>query len=170
MHAYQVTKSCLTLCAPMDHSPPCSSVHAIFQARILQWVAMPSSSGSSLIQGSNMHLFCLPYWQASSLPLAPPRKPLLSYNRVLWGHSHSWMTAYTFWALGGRLFGKRERGSDSQLIFSSWSEHSVWCIQPLIKQETSVSFPPSKMKASWSNCHASHWQRVHHQKLSGFDS
>ena len=74
MHAYQVTKSCLTLCAPMDHSPPCSSVHAIFQARILQWVAMPSSSGSSLIQGSNMHLFCLPYWQASSLPLAPPRK------------------------------------------------------------------------------------------------
>ena len=32
---------------PMDCSPPGSSVHGILQARILQWVAMPSSRGSS---------------------------------------------------------------------------------------------------------------------------
>ena len=32
---------------PMDHSPPDSSVHGILQARILEWVAMPSSRGSS---------------------------------------------------------------------------------------------------------------------------
>ena len=32
---------------PMDHSPPGSSVHGILQARILEWVAMPSSRGSS---------------------------------------------------------------------------------------------------------------------------
>ena len=38
---------CPTLCDPMDHSPPGSSVHGILQARILQWVAMPSSRGSS---------------------------------------------------------------------------------------------------------------------------
>ena len=38
---------CLTLCDPMDCSPPGSSVHGIFQARILEWVAMPSSRGSS---------------------------------------------------------------------------------------------------------------------------
>ena len=31
-----------TLCDPMDHSPPGSSVHGILQARILEWVAMPS--------------------------------------------------------------------------------------------------------------------------------
>ena len=37
---------CLTLCDPMDGSLPRSSVHAIFQA-ILEWVAMPSSRGSS---------------------------------------------------------------------------------------------------------------------------
>ena len=36
-------QSCLTLCDPMDHSPPGSSVHAILQARILEWAAMPSS-------------------------------------------------------------------------------------------------------------------------------
>ena len=42
-----VTQLCLTLCEPMDHSPPNPSVHGILQARILQRVAMPSSRGSS---------------------------------------------------------------------------------------------------------------------------
>ena len=35
--------SCLTLCGPMDCIPPGSSVHGALQARILEWVAMPSS-------------------------------------------------------------------------------------------------------------------------------
>ena len=39
--------SCPALCDPMDSSPPGSSVHGISQARILEWVAMPSSRGSS---------------------------------------------------------------------------------------------------------------------------
>ena len=38
---------CLTLCDTMDRSPPGSSVHEISQARILDWVAMPSSRGSA---------------------------------------------------------------------------------------------------------------------------
>ena len=42
-----VTQLCLTLCDPVDCSPPGSSVHGILQARILEWVAMPSSRGSS---------------------------------------------------------------------------------------------------------------------------
>ena len=37
---------CLTLCDPMDHNPPGSSVHGILQARILEWIAMPSSRKS----------------------------------------------------------------------------------------------------------------------------
>ena len=40
-----VAQSCLTLCNPMDCSLPGSSVHGILQARILEWVAMPSSRG-----------------------------------------------------------------------------------------------------------------------------
>ena len=36
-----------TLCDPMDRNPPGSSVQRILQARILEWVAMPSSRGSS---------------------------------------------------------------------------------------------------------------------------
>ena len=42
-----VTQSCLTLCYPMDCSPPCSPVHGILQARILEWVATSLSGGSS---------------------------------------------------------------------------------------------------------------------------
>ena len=43
-----VTLSCLTLCNPMNYkSPPGSSVHEIFQARMLEWVAIPLSRRSS---------------------------------------------------------------------------------------------------------------------------
>ena len=42
-----VAQSRLTLCNPMDYNPPDSSVHGILQARILEWVAMPFSRGSS---------------------------------------------------------------------------------------------------------------------------
>ena len=42
-----VVQSCPTLCHPMECSPPGSSVHGILQARILEWVAVPFSRGSS---------------------------------------------------------------------------------------------------------------------------
>ena len=45
-----VTKSCLTLCNLMDCSPPGSSVHGILQARILEWVAVSFSRGSSWVR------------------------------------------------------------------------------------------------------------------------
>ena len=43
----KLLQSCPTLCDLMDCSPPGSSVHGISQARILEWVALPSSKGSS---------------------------------------------------------------------------------------------------------------------------
>ena len=42
-----VTQSCLTLCDPKDCSLSGSFVHGILQARILAWVTIPSSRGSS---------------------------------------------------------------------------------------------------------------------------
>ena len=42
-----VNQSCLTLCDPMACSPPGSSVHGTLQARILEWVVIPFSRGSS---------------------------------------------------------------------------------------------------------------------------
>ena len=43
-----VTQSCSTLCDPLDCSLPGPSAHGILQARILEWVAVPFSRGSSL--------------------------------------------------------------------------------------------------------------------------
>ena len=43
----EVAQSCPTLCDPVDCSPPGSSVHGILQARILEWVAISFSRGSS---------------------------------------------------------------------------------------------------------------------------
>ena len=43
----QLLQSYLTLCDPTDYSPPGSSVYSILQAKILEWVAMPSCRGSS---------------------------------------------------------------------------------------------------------------------------
>ena len=43
----EVAQSCLTLCDPMDCSPAGSSIPGIVQARILEWVAIPFSRGSS---------------------------------------------------------------------------------------------------------------------------
>ena len=42
-----VVQSCPTLCDPLDHSPPGSSAHGILWARVLEWVAIPFSRGSS---------------------------------------------------------------------------------------------------------------------------
>ena len=61
-----VAQSCPTLCDPRDCSPLVSSVHGIFQARILEWVAISSSRGSS--QRLNPRLLYLLHWQAGSLP------------------------------------------------------------------------------------------------------
>ena len=47
---------CPTLCDPMDSSLPGSSVHVILQARILEWVATPSSRGIFPIQGLSPRL------------------------------------------------------------------------------------------------------------------
>ena len=52
---------------PTDCIPPGSSVHEIFQARILEWVAISSSRGVFLTQRSNP---CLLHGQAGSLPLS----------------------------------------------------------------------------------------------------
>ena len=45
-----VAQLCKTLCDPMDSSPPGSSVHGIFQARILEWIAISFSRGSSQLR------------------------------------------------------------------------------------------------------------------------
>ena len=56
----------------MDCSPPDSFVHGLFQARILEWVAISVSKGIFLTQGLNRHLL---NWQADSLLLGHQGSP-----------------------------------------------------------------------------------------------
>ena len=43
----EAAQPCPTLCDPMDCSLPSSSIHGIFQAKVLQWVSISFSRGSS---------------------------------------------------------------------------------------------------------------------------
>ena len=66
-------QSCLTLCDPMDSSPPGSSVHGIFQARVLEWVAISFSNQHQSIfkkknrMGKTRDLFWRRKWQPTSV-------------------------------------------------------------------------------------------------------
>ena len=71
-----VTQLYLTLCDPMDCSLSGSSVHGICWERILKWVAIPFSRGSSQPRDQNPSLTL----QANSLPSEPPGK--LKYNCI----------------------------------------------------------------------------------------
>ena len=82
----KLLQSCPTLRNPMDHSPPGFSVHGILQAKMLEWVAMPSSRGSSNpgIEPTSPLSLTL---QVNSLPTEPPRKPC-RYSMLLLLLSH----------------------------------------------------------------------------------
>ena len=94
MHIYThmcvlVVQLCLTLCDPTDYSPPDSSVLGILQARILEWVAIPFSRGSSQpgIKPKS------PTLQADSLPSEPQGKSkdrinCYIYNTKTLGHKN----------------------------------------------------------------------------------
>ena len=63
-----VAKLCLTLCDPIDCSPPGCSAHGISQATVLEWCGLSSPSpGNFLTQGLNLRLL---HWQEDSLPLS----------------------------------------------------------------------------------------------------
>ena len=66
-------QSCLTLCDPMDYSLRGSSVHGHLQERIMEWVAMPFSRGSSQPRDRTAS-YVFPALQVDSLPLGSPGK------------------------------------------------------------------------------------------------
>ena len=72
MHAKSL-QLCLILWDPMNCSQAPLSM-GILQARILEWIAMPSSRGLPN-PGIEPGLSCLLHWKAGSLPLASPGKP-----------------------------------------------------------------------------------------------
>ena len=81
MHA-QSLPLCLTLCDPMDCSLPGSSVHGILQARILEWVATPSSRESPWPRDET-HVSYVSCIAGRLFTTEPPGKPNKEYSYML---------------------------------------------------------------------------------------
>ena len=78
-------------------SPPGSSANGILQARILEWVAMPSFRGSSQPR-DRTHVSCVsPHWQAGSLPLVPPGRPSWQVAGLRGRWDRNWKQAGRRW-------------------------------------------------------------------------
>ena len=74
--AIHLLQSYLSLCDPVDCSPPGSILHGILQARILEWVAIPFSKGSFQPRDRTGS----PTLQGDSLLSEPPGKPMYIHN------------------------------------------------------------------------------------------
>ena len=96
---------CLTLCDPIDCSLPGSSVHGLLQARVLKWVAMPSSRGSSQPRDRThvSFVFCIGrrffFFFFFFLPLAPPENPvntsiITKLSFLWWKHLRSTLSNF----------------------------------------------------------------------------
>ena len=72
-------QSCLTFRDSVDYSPPAISVHGIFQARILEWVAISSSRGCSQPRDGTC-ISCIGSW---NLTTEPPQKAQWQLQRYL---------------------------------------------------------------------------------------
>ena len=99
-HSHQpvgnVDTQCVRVCSVMSDSlrphglsPPGSSVHGILQARILEWVFMLSSRGSSQPRDQTPCLLHLLHWQADSSPLCHQRSPwtpreVINFSKIMW--------------------------------------------------------------------------------------
>ena len=85
-----VAQLCPTLCNPTDCSLPGSSVHGDSPAKNTGVGCHTLLQGIFPTQGLNVCLLCLLRWQAGSLPLAPPRKPLNALN-----HNYFYMLLFS---------------------------------------------------------------------------
>ena len=93
------------LCNPKDCSPPGSSVHQLLQARILEWVAMPFSRGSSrIVRSYSVRLHFSPTLIESMSWTLPSKNPqsqstaagTLHNTRGRYLNSHSWICVLRF--------------------------------------------------------------------------
>ena len=86
----EVAQLCLTLCDPMDCSLPGSSIHGIFQGRVLEWVTVSFSRGSSWPRDrTRVSVSCiaggfLPIWATREVPPYPWGKPKTGRMCALW--------------------------------------------------------------------------------------
>ena len=99
-----VAQLCPTPCDPLDCNPPGSSVHGIFQARILEWVAIFLLQGIFLIKGLNPCLICLLHWR-----------------QILYQLSHWGSPAWPRWVGWGGRWGESSRGKGHMYTYGGFT-------------------------------------------------
>ena len=112
-----VAQPCLTLCNRMDWSASGSSVHGIFQARILEWVAISFSRGS-LTLGMNLHFLL---WQVDSLPLSYQGSQCDEWNTIIF-HNDNYCFNLILKNNFQVILGAGSVGCQSELVINSASE------------------------------------------------
>ena len=154
-----VAQSCLTLCDPMDCTPPGFSVHGILQARILEWVAISFSRGPSN-PGNKPGCLAL---QADSL-LSATREALYLWNiniifktkgkKVLVAQSYLTLQSYGLNPPGSSVHGILQSGILEWVAISfsrgsSWAKDQTWV--SCIENRLLTSEPPRKHKHNFLN-------------------
>ena len=110
----EVAQSCLTLCNPMDCSLPGSSIRGIFQARVLEWVAIAFFKKVKVKSLHHARLFATPWAIAHQAPLS------MGFSRQEYWSGLPVSSPGSVWALYYKSVGNGEsRGTKEHLPFSS---------------------------------------------------
>ena len=145
----QLFHLCLTFCDPVDCSLPVSSVRGILQAKILEWVAMPSSRRSSRPRDP-IHVSCIAggFFTAVALRKKSIEMITIFLSFCKWGVTH-WLS-YKFWLILASL-------EFSSVQFScSVVSNSLWCglqhARPPCPSPTPGVYPNSCPLSWWCLC------------------
>ena len=144
MHV-QSLQSCLTLCDPMDCSPPGSSVHGILQARILEWVAIPFSRESSPLGIEPMSPVS-PALQADSLLLSHQGSSFLSFSSVQFSLS---VVSNSLWPHESQ-HARPPCPSPTSGVHPNSCASSPWCHPAISSSVVPFSSCPQSLQASGS--------------------
>ena len=129
----EVPQSCPTLFDPMDCSPPGSSIHGIFQARVLEWVAISFSkncykqwiniaSGSCAFSKPSLYI-----WKSSVHILLKPSLKDFEHNLVSMWNKHNCMVAWTFFSTA--LCGDWNENWPLPVLCHCWAFQICWHIE-----------------------------------------
>jgi len=148
-----VAQSCLTLCDPMDYSPPVSSVHGIFQARILEWVAISYSRGSSQhrdgirVSCTSGRFFTVSATREASYSYDPALLLPGIYSKVLIRNTHHQYYLVQGWMVGWRWKWSslpHNRQEDKLLCYCDWPKCSLRFFHGMLQKN------PNKLLANTS--------------------
>ena len=133
-------QSCLTLCDLMECSLPGTPLHGILQARILKWIAMPSSRGSSQPKDQTRisYVSCIGRWVLyHQCHLGSPHTSLCfpkSIHLEIW---QTWTKQLAVWVIKLKVLQKQ---FPYHLLHTRWSKYSILCIPITLYGNVIVKF------------------------------